>query len=99
MIVGEGGWRPGEQQDKRFPMVTQTLDRDYLLAVYHWFDSSTLSDGKSLPDYLFAYSAWIISDPNDQAAWFDSGAGDRQLLIQAIANLSPGVRKFSWDHP
>lgn len=97
MVAGEGGWRPGEMQDKRFPMVTQTLHRDYLLSVYGWFNSGKLSNGEALPDYLFAFCPWILSDPTDPAAWYDSNSGNRQLVIQGVENLPPSVRHFSWE--
>lgn len=97
MIAGEGGWRPGEMQDKRYPMVTQTLHRDYLLSVYGWFNSGQLSNGEKLPDYLFAFCPWILSDPNDPAAWFDSTSGNRRLVIQALESLPSFTRRFSWD--
>ena len=78
-------------------MVTQTLHRDYLLLVYGWFNSGKLSNGEALPDYLFAVCPWILSDPTDPAAWFDSTSGNRQLVIQAVENLPPSVRHFSWE--
>lgn len=99
MVAGEGGWRPGEAQDKRYPMVTQTRHRDYFLSVFNWFPTGRLSNGEPLPDYFFAFCPWILSDPNDPAAWFDSAAGDRVLTIQAIQTLPDVKRKFSWDTP
>ncbi len=97
MIAGEGGWRLGEQQDDRFPAITEALHRDYHLEVFNWFRTGRLSDGKPLPDYLFAFCPWLISDPVDPAAWFDSTAGDRQLTIEAVASMPTFERKFSWD--
>ncbi len=99
MIAGEGGWRPGEAQDTRYPMVTQTRHRDYLLAVFNWFRSGKLSNGEALPDYLLAFCPWILSDPSDPAAWFDSASGNRILVIQAVQNLPAFERKFSWERP
>ncbi|MFN8421095.1 MAG: hypothetical protein U0528_17900 [Anaerolineae bacterium] len=96
MIAGEGGWRPGEQQDKRFPMVTPTLQRDYLLSVFEWFRTGTLSDGTPLPDYFFAFCPWILADPNDAAAWYDSAPGERTLITYAVSELPAFTRRFSW---
>jgi len=97
MVAAEGEWRPGEAQDNRYPLVTQTLHRDYLAAVFDWFRTGKLSNGQALPDYLFAVCPWILSDANDPAAWFDSSTGDRTLLIKALEGLPTFKRTFSWD--
>jgi hypothetical protein len=97
MIAGEGGWRPGEVQDNRYPAISEELHRDYHLAVFNWFRSGELSDGESLPDYLFAFCPWLISDPHDPAAWFDSASGDRKLTIEAVEAMPPFERRFAWD--
>jgi len=97
MIAGEGGWRPGEAQDNRYPAVSEALHRDYHLAVIDWFRSGQLSNGEALPDYFFAFCPWLISDPHDPAAWFDSDSGDRTLTIEAIEAIAPYEREFSWD--
>jgi len=97
MIAGEGGWRPGEQQDARYSQVTLTRHRDYLLAVFGWFQTGKLSNGEPLPDYFLAFCPWILSDQSDGAAWFDSIYGSRDLVIQAVGDLPPFIRKFSWD--
>ncbi|MGC8878404.1 MAG: hypothetical protein ACP5R2_04210 [Anaerolineae bacterium] len=47
---------------------------------------------------LFAFCPWLIADPVDPAAWFDSAAGDRTLTIEAVASLPTLERKFSWGH-
>lgn len=97
MIAGEGGWRLGEQQDNRFPAISEVLHRDYHLEVFNWFHTGHLSDGEPLPDYLFAFCPWLISDPVDPAAWFDSAAGDRTLTIEAVTAMPTFERRFSWD--
>jgi streptogramin lyase len=97
MIVGEGGWRPGEAPDNRYPAITETLHRDYHLAVFNWFRTGQLSNGQALPDYLFAFCPWLISDPTDPAAWFDNAAGDRTLTIEGVKTAPPFERRFSWD--
>lgn len=99
MIAGEGGWRPGEAQDARFPMVDAGLHRDYIMAVFSWFSTGRLSDGQPLPDYLFAYCPWLLSDPVDPAAWFDSRSGDLSQTIQAVTAIPAYRRRFSWDVP
>lgn len=97
MMAGEGGWRPGEQQDNRYPIVDETLHRDYHVAVFEWFRTGQLSNGEPLPDYLFAFSPWLIADPNDPAAWFDSASGNRTLTIEAVEARPPFQREFSWN--
>jgi hypothetical protein len=97
MIAGEGGWRPGEAQDNRYPAVDEKLHRDYHLAVFDWFRTGQLSNGEPLPDYLLAFCPWLISDPTDPAAWFDSASGDRTLTIEAIQAMPEFERKFSWN--
>jgi len=97
MIAGEGGWRPGEAQDNRYPAISQELHRDYHLAVFDWFRSGELSNGEPLPDYFFAFCPWLISDSDDPAAWYDSASGDLRLTIEAVQATSPFERKFSWD--
>ncbi len=95
MIVGEGGWRPGEAQDDRFPPVSQELSRRYLLAVFDWFRTGTVSDGQPLPDYLFAFCPWLLADPSDPAAWFDGAAGNRLEIIQAVEAMPTFTRPSS----
>lgn len=97
MIAGEGGWRPGEAQDNRYPAIDEQLHRDYHVAVFDWFRTGQLSNGEPLPDYFFAFCPWLISDPNDPAAWFDSTSGDRTLTIEAVEAMPLFRRKFSWD--
>ncbi|MBN1995012.1 MAG: hypothetical protein JW953_20120 [Anaerolineae bacterium] len=97
MIAGEGGWRPGEAQDDRFPVIDDKVHRDYHLAVFDWFRTGRLSNGAPLPDYFFAFCPWLIADPHDPAAWFDSASGDRTLTIEAIEAMPGFERKFSWD--
>ncbi len=97
MIAGEGGWRPGEAQDNRYPVVSDRLHRDYHLAVFDWFRAGQLSNGEELPDYFFAFCPWLISDPHDPAAWYDSDSGDKTLTIEAVEAMPPFEREFSWD--
>ncbi|GAB4530127.1 MAG: hypothetical protein Kow0063_07920 [Anaerolineae bacterium] len=94
MIAGEGGWRPGEAQDKRYPAINEELHRDYHLAVFDWFRTGELSNGEPLPDYFFAFCSWLISDPDDPAAWYDSASGDRRLTIEAVEAMPAFQRTF-----
>jgi hypothetical protein len=96
MIAGEGGWRPGEASDTRYPAITEEMHRDYHVAVFEWFRTGELSNGDPLPDYLFAWCPWLLSDPFDPAAWWDSASGDRTLTIDAVAALPDFERRFSW---
>lgn len=97
MIAGEGGWRPGERQDGRYPAISEAQHRDYHVEVFEWFRNGKLSNGQPLPDSLFAFCPWLIADANDPAAWFDSSAGDRAGTIAAVEELTPFSRRSSWD--
>jgi hypothetical protein len=97
MIVGEGGWKYGDDDDNRFPRVDDSLHRDYYVKLYNWFRTGVLSNGEPLPDYLFAFCPWLIASPGDPNAFYDSFAGDRTLTIEALKAIPPFERKFSWD--
>ena len=97
MIAGEGGWRPGDAQDNRYPPLSEEAHRDYHIAVYDWFRTGVLSDGEPLPDYMFAFCPWLLADPSDPAAWFESQSGDRFLTIYAVENMPGFERRFSWE--
>lgn len=96
-IVGEGGWKINHDADARFPRIDDTLHRDYHVELFLWFKNGVLSNGEPLPDYLFAFCPWLLADKMDDNAWWDSFAGDRVLTIEAVSNLPPFVRRFSWD--
>lgn len=96
-IVGEGGWKIESQEDNRFPAIDDTLHRDYTLAVYDWFRTGKLGTLGRLPDYLFAFNMWMLSGGDEAGAWYDSFKGDRTLTIEAVKQIPPYVRKFSWD--
>lgn len=97
MIAGEGGWKINNEADARYPKINDELHRDYHIELFRWFQTGVMSDGEPLPDYLFAYCPWLIAAKGDDNAWWDSFAGDRELTIEAVSNLPPFVRKFSWD--
>ncbi len=97
MIAGEGGWKWNATDDPRFPPIDAELHRRYHVEVYNWFRRGTLSDGQDLPDYLFAFCPWLLSDKMDDSAWYDSFAGDHTLTIEAVKSIPPFRRKFSWE--
>ncbi len=97
MIVGEGGWKYGAENDNRFPKVNDELHRDYHVEMFNWFRTEVLSNGEPLPDYLFAVCPWLISAELDSNAWYDSFAGERTLTIEAVKAIPLFERKFSWE--
>ena len=97
MIAGEGGWKWNATDDHRFPPIDAELHGRYHLELYDWFRRRTLSDGQPLPDYLFAFCPWLLSDKMDDSAWFDSFAGDHTPTIEAVQSIPPFRRKFSWE--
>ncbi len=97
MIAGEGGWKWNATDDRNFPAIDAALHRDYHVAVFDWFRTGVMSNGEPLPDYLFAFCPWLLSDKGDDSAWFDSFAGDRTDVINAVKAIPPFVRQFSWD--
>ncbi|RLC78969.1 MAG: hypothetical protein DRI61_08860 [Chloroflexi bacterium] len=97
IIVGEGGWKIGSDEDNRYPPIDEKRHRDYHIEVYNWFCTGQLSNGQPLPDYLFAFCPWLIAAKLDDRAWYDSFAGDRNLLIEALKNMPSCERKFSWE--
>jgi len=97
MIAGEGGWKYRASDDSRFSIVDDQLHAQYHRELFEWFRTGLLSNGESLPDYLFAFCPWLLSDKMDDSAWYDSFAGDRILTIEAVRSIPPFVRKFSWD--
>ena len=97
MIAGEGGWKWNATDDRNFPPIDEALHRDYHVALFNWFQTGVLSNGEPLPDYLFAFCPWLLSDRGDDSAWFDSFAGDHTPTIDAVKAIPPFVRRFSWD--
>ncbi len=97
IIVGEGGWKVGSSEDSRFPTIDETLHRDYTMAVFDWFRTGKLSNGKPLPDYLLAFCHWMLAGGQEAGAWYDGFNGNRTLTIQAAEQLPTFTRMFSWD--
>ncbi|MFQ6000935.1 MAG: hypothetical protein ACE5LG_04630 [Anaerolineae bacterium] len=97
MIAGEGGWKYGATDDSHYPKVDDQLHAQYHRELFDWFRTGLLSNGQPLPDYLFAFCPWLLSDKMEDSAWFDSFAGDHTLTIEAVRSIPPFRRKFSWD--
>ena len=98
MIVGEGGWYIDAHEDDRWGSITDKQHRDYHVEVFNWFRTGVLSDGSELPDYLFSFCPWLISEGKDVAAWFDNPHyGDRTLTYEAVMALPSFRRRFSWE--
>ncbi len=97
-IVGEGGWKIGENQDDRFPKVDDALEAKYYVELFNWFrPPGALSGGEPLPDYLFAFCPWLLASNTTAGAWYDSFEGERSAVIQAVKEMGTFTRKFSWD--
>lgn len=97
MIAGEGGWKWNADNDHRFDPIDAELHRRYHVELYDWFRSGTLSDGTDLPDYLFAFCPWLLSNKMDDSAWYDSFAGEHTPTIEGVQSIPPFRRKFSWE--
>ncbi len=96
-IAGEGGWKYKAGEDNRFPSIDDKLHAKYHVELFRWFLDGKLSDGKSLPDYLFAFCPWILAGQLEGAAWYDSFEGERALTLAEIKKIPIFTRKFSWD--
>ena len=97
MIAGEGGWAIGSDHDSNYPKVTEELHRDYYVALFSMFQTGVMPNGDPLPDYFFAFCPWLLSDPLDSTAFYDSYAGPRTLTIEAIKAIPQFERKSSWS--
>lgn len=97
MIAGEGGWKWNATDDRNFPAIDATLHRDYHVELFNWFRTGVLSNGEPLPDTLFAFCPWLLSDRGDDSAWFDSFAGERTLTVEAVRAIPEFTRRFSWS--
>ncbi len=97
MIAGEGGWKWNATDDRNFPAIDAALHRDYHVEVFNWFRTGVLSNGEPLPDTLFAFCPWLLSDRGDDSAWFDSFAGERTMTVEAVRSIPVFTRRFSWS--
>lgn len=96
-IAGEGGWKFKATDDNRFPIVDNKLHAQYHVALFRWFLDGKVSDGKPLPDYLFAFCPWLLAGQLEGAAWYDSFEGERTQTIADIKKIPIFTRKFTWD--
>lgn len=96
-IAGEGAWKFKADEDNRFPAIDDKLHAKYHVELFRWFLDGKLSDGKPLPDYLFAFCPWILAGEMEGAAWYDSFEGERTLTLAEIKKIPIFTRKFSWD--
>lgn len=97
IIAGEGGWKWNATDDRNFPPIDATLHRDYHVELFNWFRTGVLSNGEPLPDTLFAFCPWLLSDRGDDSAWYDSFAGERTLTVEGVRAIPDFVRRFSWQ--
>jgi len=97
MIAGEGGWKWNATDDRNFPPIDAELHRDYHVELFNWFRTGMLSNGEPLPDTLFAFCPWLLSDRGDDSAWFDSFAGERTLTIEGVKAIPLFERRFGWE--
>ncbi len=97
MIAGEGGWKWNATDDRNFPPIDAQRHRDYHVELFNWFRTGVLSNGEPLPDTLFAFCPWLLSDRGDDSAWFDSFAGERTLTIEGVRAIPAFERRFGWE--
>ncbi|NIN68179.1 MAG: hypothetical protein GTO63_26415 [Anaerolineae bacterium] len=89
IICGEGGWLYGAYDDHRYPRVDGMVHARYTRTMFEWFRHGELSNGETLPEYLFAACPWILSGPSDEA-WY--GFTTKVLTIQSVKDISGFVR-------
>ncbi len=102
MIVGEGGWATSILEDGRYPRITPAMHRDYHVEMFNWFRTGVLSDGKPLPDYLFAVTPWLVSAAGnmqfEENGWYYSKlTGTKYETIEAVRAMPPFERRFGWE--
>jgi hypothetical protein len=90
-IVGEGGWQYGNAEDGRYARIGDSNHAAYHAALFEWFRSGVLSNGRPLPDYLFAFCPWILFGADDDA-WYSASAGPRVQTIDAVGSMSRFTR-------
>ena len=95
IIGGEGGWQFGQDQDKRYPKAEQPYHAQYHKEVFDWFRTGLLSNGETLPDYLFSVTPWIAAGWGADD-WWGGVLGTKTETIAAVQAIPPFVRKFSW---
>jgi hypothetical protein len=100
-VGGEGGWWPGNDEDKHYPKVEWPEHAAYHKEMYEWLRTGVLSNGEPLPDYLFSITSWIAGSWTFSAQnWWGnilSPTGKLDQTIEAMKAIPPFVRAFSWD--
>ena len=95
IIGGEGGWQFGQDQDRRYPKAEQPYHAQYHKEMFDWFRTSLLSNGETLPDYLFSVAPWIAAGWGADD-WWGGTLGTKTETIAAVQAIPPFVRRFSW---
>jgi len=70
--------------------------------MFNWFRTGVLSDGKPLPDYLFAVTPWLVSAAGnmqfEENGWYYSKlTGTKYETIEAVRAMPPFERRFGWE--
>jgi hypothetical protein len=92
-VAGEGGWQYRNAEDGRYAKIDDGTHAHYHAALFDWFRTGLLSNGDSLPDYLFAFCPWILFG-NEADAWYSRTTGTRQGTIDAVKSVPKFARKF-----
>ena len=95
IIGGEGGWQFGQDQDHRYPKAEQPYHARYHKEMFDWFRTGLLSNGETLPDYLFSVTPWIAAGWGADD-WWGGVLGTKTETIAAAQAIPPFVRRFSW---
>ena len=95
IIGGEGGWQFGQDQDNRYPKAEQPYHAQYHKEMFDWFRTGLLSNGETLPDYLFSVTPWIAAGWGADD-WWGGALGTKTETIAAVQAIPPFVRRFSW---
>jgi hypothetical protein len=89
IICGEGGWLYNAYDDHNFSRVDGVLHANYHKEMFEQFRLGKLSDGKELPDYLYAVCPWILAGSGDEP-WY--GWSIKQQTIDAIRSIPSFIR-------
>jgi hypothetical protein len=95
IIGGEGGWQFGAEQDNRYPKAEQPYHARYHKEMFDWFRTGLLSNGETLPDYLFSVTPWIAAGWGADD-WWGGVLGTKTETVAAIQAIPAFVRRFSW---
>lgn len=90
-IAGECGWQYGNASDPRYPKIDDAHHAQYHAALFEMFRAQRLPHGAPLPDFVYAFCAWILYGP-EADAWLSSRSGIRQQTLDAVQNIPPFAR-------